>query len=94
MSPAEGRAGGGELFGDGPVVLLGVQGAVLADGVTEQHVEGGPGGAAELAVAVDQGTGAGLVVRLDGGLRLGEQGVGLRPTGPSRGAPRTGTPWG
>ena len=62
---------------DGAVVLLGVQGAVLADGVAEQQVEHGPGGAAQLAVTVNQGTGAGLVVGLDGGLRLREQGVGL-----------------
>ena len=77
LSPAEGRAGRGELLGHGAVVLLGVQGAVLADGVAEQQVEDGPGRAAELAVAVDQGAGAGLVVRLDRGLGLGEQGVGL-----------------
>ena len=76
MPPAEGRAGGGELLGDGAVVLLGVQGAVLADGVAEQQVEHRPGRAAELAVAIDEGAGAGLVVGLDGGLGLGEQRVG------------------
>ena len=77
LAPAEGRPSRGELLGHGAVVLLGMQGAVLADGVAKQQVEDRTGRAVEHAVAVDQGTGAGLVVRLDGGLGLGEQVVGL-----------------
>ena len=63
LPPAEGRAGGGELLGDGPVVLLGVQGAVLADRVLQQQVEDRTGFQPELAVAGDQGGGAALVAR-------------------------------
>ena len=42
LSPAERRAGRGELFGHGTVILLGVQCPILADGVAEQKVEGWP----------------------------------------------------
>ena len=39
LPPAEGGTGRGELLGHGPVVLLGVQRPVLADGEVEQQVE-------------------------------------------------------
>src|SRR5262249_3914918 len=58
LAPAEGGSGGGELLGDSSVVLLGVQGAVLADGVAEQEAEDGPGGLVQRADAVDDGAGA------------------------------------
>ena len=58
-APPESRAGRCKLLRDGPIVLLGVERTVFADRVTEQHVEGGPGRPAELAVAMHQGEGGG-----------------------------------
>ena len=52
----------GELLAHGAVVLLGVQGAVLADGVAQQQVERAAPVVAQLAVAVHHGAGPGLVL--------------------------------
>src|SRR5215831_15867475 len=39
LPPAEGRTGGGELFGHRAIILLGVQGPVFADGVLQHEIE-------------------------------------------------------
>src|SRR3954447_26168035 len=65
LPPAEGGAGRGEFLAGRAVELLGVEGAVLADGVLEHQVERGALGVAELAVAVDYRGGVGLEVAAD-----------------------------
>ena len=62
---------------DGAVVLLGVQRAVFADGVAQQQVEHRPRRLTQLAVAMDDGAGAGLQVAADRVLGLAQQRVGL-----------------
>src|SRR6266571_7448830 len=65
-TPAEGGPGGGEFFGDGAVILFGVQRAVLAHGVAQEQIEHRTRGMAELTVPMHDGRGAGLEVLADG----------------------------
>src|SRR5262245_9755147 len=77
LLPAECGARLRELFRDCPVVLLGVQPPVLADRVAQEEVEHGPWWVAQLAVALDQGAGAKLVVLADRPVQVAEQDRGL-----------------
>ena len=77
MPPAERGTAGRELLGDRAVVLLGVQGAVLADGKVQQQVKDRARGVPKFAVAMDQRTGTGLVVLLDRVFGLTEQPRGI-----------------
>ena len=54
MVPAERRAHGGKLFGDGAVVFFRMKSAVFADGVAEKQVENWTDGPAQLAIAMHQ----------------------------------------
>src|SRR5688572_23478061 len=62
LAPPERRARGGEFLAARAVVLLGVEGAVLAGGVAEHQVQHAAGVVAELAVLVDDRAGAGLEI--------------------------------
>src|SRR5262249_10090171 len=76
LPPAEGRPAGREFLAHGAVILLGMQGTVLADGVTPKEIEHGPGRAAERPVALDGRGGVRLVIGADSGLRLADEMVG------------------
>src|SRR5262249_18766581 len=78
LSPAKRGARLRELLRDCPVVLLGVQPPVLADRVAQEEVEHRPRGVAQLAIALDQGAGAKLVVLADRPVQVPEQDRGLR----------------
>ena len=43
LTPSKRRPSGGELFGDGAVILLGVERAVFTDGIAQKQVEDGSG---------------------------------------------------
>ena len=77
LTPAEGGARGGEFFGHGAVVFLGVERAVFAHGVAQQQVEHRTRGVAEFAVAAHDGRGVGLEVLADGFIGFAQERVGL-----------------
>src|SRR3972149_10387591 len=84
LPPAKRRPRGGELLGDGAVVFFGVQRTVLARGIAEQQIKDPPRWMAELAVPLDGGAGAGLVVLANraprpAGARAGPRGPGPWP---------------
>src|SRR3972149_10755190 len=73
LPPAKRRPRGGELLADGAVVFFGVQRTVLARGIAEQQIKDPPRWMAELAVPLDGGAGAGLVVLANRALGLAGQ---------------------
>ena len=76
MPPTEWRAGVGEIAAGGDEVFLRVEGAVFADGVTEQEVERRAGFVAECAVQMRRRAGAILVVFSNGAVEFVQQSFG------------------
>jgi len=73
LPPAERGADRSEFLAHGAVVYLGMECAILADGVFEQQVEHRASGLIERSIAVYESARAGLIVGLDRGLGLVEQ---------------------
>src|SRR5262249_51927142 len=78
FAPTEGRTQEGELLAHRLVILLGVQGALLANGVAKQQIEDGPRVVAQLAIAMDGRAGVELVLVANRTLGLLEQARGVR----------------
>ena len=70
LTPSKRRPSGGELFGDGAVVLLGVERAVFTDGIAQKQVEDGSGRLIERADLMNDRASLRLIIGTDGCARV------------------------
>src|SRR5262245_57738381 len=77
LTPAVRSARGFEFLGDGPIILFGLERAILTNGVAEQEIENGTRVVAQFAVTMHDGGSVSLEILADGVVGFAEQRRGL-----------------